>query len=169
MSSDRGFSLLEVLIAIAIVTLVLAAIAPLFALSVHANTAARTITVATLLAAAKMEQLRSLPWAFDASGRPIDDPRLAPSPSDALQRNTAGFCDFVDGAGRLLGETTTPSPGAVYLRRWSIEPLPADPANALVLQVLVTQRFNRSIEVGPARAHAPDEARLVTVRARKAP
>lgn len=168
MSADRGFSLLEVLIATTIVTVALAALAQLFALAVNANTAARTITVATLLAADKMEQLRSLAWGFDATGLPVADPGLATSPSDALKRNTAGFCDFVDERGRLIGEATTPPPGAVYLRRWSIEPLPADPANTLVLQVQVTQRFSRTIEVGAARAQPPDEARLVTVRTRKA-
>ena len=169
MSSHRGFSLLEVLIAVAIVMVALAALAPLFALSINANTAARTMTVATVLAASKMEQLRSLTWAFDAGGFPIADPRLGASPSDALQRNSPGFCDFVDEYGGLVGEATTPPPGAVYLRRWSIEPLPADPANAIILQVLVTQRFSRGIEFGAGRAQPPDEARLVAVRTRKAP
>jgi len=167
MPADRGFSLLEVLIAITIVVVALAALAPLFALSVAANTAAKTMTIATLLAADKMEHLRSLTWAFDAAGVPIADPRLAVSPPDALKRNTPGFCDFVDGYGGVVGEAASPPAGAVYLRRWSIEPLGADPANGLVLQVLVTQRFNRGIEAG-ARPQSPDEARLVTVRTRKA-
>lgn len=166
--SRRGFSLLEVLIATTIVTVALAALAQLFALSINATRTAKTTTMATLLAMEKMEQLRSLMWGFDASGLPIADPRLATSPSDALRQNTSGFCDFAGASGQPLGETITPPAGAAYVRRWSIESLPADPANALVLQVLVTQRFSRRIEVGTNRHRLPDEARLVSVRARRA-
>ena len=41
----------------------------------------------------------------------------------------------------------------VYTRQWSIEPLPADPADSVVIQVLVT----------------PGAGRLVTIQTRKAP
>jgi prepilin-type N-terminal cleavage/methylation domain-containing protein len=166
--SERGFTLLEVLIASAIVSVALSSLAQLFVLSAHANSHARAMTVATLLAIQKMEGLRSLMWSFDARGSPLTDPRLAASPSDALRVNTAGCFDFVDSAGRSLGEATAPPARATYLRRWSIEPLPADPGNVLVLQVLVTQRFSRNIDTAAATGRRqPDEARIVTVRTRK--
>jgi prepilin-type N-terminal cleavage/methylation domain-containing protein len=166
MASDRGFSLLEVLVAMTILAVALVALAQLVALSINATTAAHTTTLATVLARDKMEQLRSLAWDFDASGLPVADPRLAPSPADVLTHNVSGFCDFVGAGGQPLGEVTTPPPGAMYVRRWSIEPLSADSAHALVLQVLVTNRFKRHIEVGGS--HGPDESRLVTVRTRRA-
>ena len=166
MRGDRGFSLLEVLIATTILTVTLVALAQLVALSVTATTAAKETTMATVLGMEKMEQLRSLTWGFDASGLPVDDPRLAASPSDALVRNITGFCDFVDADGQPLGDTAAPPPGAVYVRRWSIEPLPADPANGLVLQVRVTRRVNRDIDSD--RAPSQDGSTLVAVRTRKA-
>jgi prepilin-type N-terminal cleavage/methylation domain-containing protein len=167
MFSQRGFSLLEVLIAATIVAAAVAGLAQLVVIATAANARAKTATMATVLAAQKMEQLRSLAWALDIHGSPVSDPRLAASPSGSLRNNSPGFCDFLDQNGRLLGEATVPPGGAVYLRRWSIEPLPADPGNVLVLQVLVTQRFSRGIDERAIR-RMPDEARIVSVRTRKA-
>jgi prepilin-type N-terminal cleavage/methylation domain-containing protein len=166
--SERGFTLLEVLIATTIVSVALVSLAQLFVLSAHANRSAKATTAAALLALQKMEQLRSLSWSVDVRGSPLTDPSLAASSSDALRLNTAGFFDFVDGVGRSLGEAPAPPPGAMYLRRWSVEPLPTDAGNVLVLQVLVTQRFHRSIDTAASRHRQPDEARFVCVRTRKA-
>ncbi len=151
---SSGFSLLEVLVATTIMVVGVAALAQLAALAARANRTAHTTTVAAVLAQEKMEQLRSLAWGFDA---------LSPSPAGALGQNTAGYCDFVEGNGRVLGGGTTPPPGAVYIRRWSVEPLPANPNNTLVLQVLVT----RSRTSGVMRL--PDDVRLVGVKTRKDP
>jgi len=58
----------------------------------------------------------------------------------------------------------------VYIRRWSIEPLPTNPNNTLVLQVLVTT-VKRESEMagaqGPRRRMA-DDALIVSVKTRKA-
>ncbi len=166
MFSQRGFSLLEVLIAAAVVAATIATLAQLVVLATAANARATTTTMATVLAAQKMEQLRSLEWSFDRVEGPVSDPRLAASPSDSLRKNSAGFCDFVDRNGQSLGERTDPPAGAVYVRRWSIEPLPADPDNVLVLQVLVTQRFTRGVGEH-ANRQWPDEARIISIKARK--
>jgi prepilin-type N-terminal cleavage/methylation domain-containing protein len=166
--SERGFTLLEVLIATTIVSVALVSLAQLFVLSAHANRSAKATTAAALLGLQKMEQLRSLTWSVDVRGSPLTDPSLAASSSDALRVNTAGFFDFVDIVGRSLGEAAAPPAGAMYLRRWSIEPLPTDPGNVLVLQVLVTQRFHRSIDTAASGRRQPDEARFVCVRTRKA-
>lgn len=145
---SSGFSLLEVLVATTIMLVGVAALAQLAVLAARANRTAHTTTVAAVLAQQKMEQLRGL--------------GLSPSPAGALGQNTTGYCDFVDGNGRVLGGGTTPPPGAVYIRRWSVEPLPASPNNTLVLQVLVT----RSRTSGVTRL--PDDIRLVSVKTRKA-
>jgi prepilin-type N-terminal cleavage/methylation domain-containing protein len=168
MPSERGFSLLEVLIATTIVAVALASLAQVFVVSAHANSSAKAMTVAALLAVQKMEQLRSLTWSVDARGAPLTDAGLAPSASDVLRVNTPGFFDFLDNVGRSLGEAAAPPAAARYLRRWSIEPLPTDAGNALVLQVLVTQRFHRSIDPHASGRRQPDEARIVCVRSRKA-
>ena len=95
-------------------------------------------TLAGILAARKLEELRSLTWEFDVNGAPADDPSLQSSPW-ALQRNTPGFVDHVDQSGVIVGRDVEAPPAAAYTRRWSIEPLPASPGDALLIQVLVTQ------------------------------
>jgi prepilin-type N-terminal cleavage/methylation domain-containing protein len=173
--SGTGFSLLEVLIAVSILAAAIGTVAQLSVVAARANTAARTATFASLLAAQKMEQLRALTWGVDAFGQPIGDtttdvttmpPRahqgvgLTPSPGDALQRNVPGYCDFLDAAGRSLGGIGSP-PDAIYVRRWSIEPLPSGDAT-LVLQVLVL----RMPTSGGGAWKGLDAARFTTLKTR---
>jgi len=180
----RGFSLVEVLAATTILTVAIVALAQLFTISIRANDGARKTTIAAVLAQQKMEQLRGLAWGFDTLGLPLTDTStdtsvvperptgghgLSPSPSDALAHNTEGYCDFVDGSGRLLGGGATPPEGAAYIRRWSIDPLPTNPNNTIILQVLVTRWRDRGAADTAGRAiRLPDEARLATARTRKA-
>jgi len=175
----RGFSLLEVVVALGILTTGVAALAQLATIAMRANANAAATTTAALLARDRMEQLRALAWAFDANGGAVSDLTtnlaatptarsggvgLTPSPPDALSRNAPGYCDFLDANGRSLGGGTTPPAGAVYVRRWSIAPLPALPDATLILQVLVTGVLSR----GDA-SRLPGDARLVTIKTRKAP
>ena len=57
----------------------------------------------------------------------------------------------------------------MFIRRWSVEPLPVNPNNTLILQVLVTKRVDRGVAdtVGSVQ-RLRDEARLMTVKTRKA-
>lgn len=129
----------------------LAALAQLFAVAIHLNERARSTTFAVLLAQQKVEELVA------AAG-------LAPSPAGALARNTAGYCDYVDRNGHSLGGDLTPPPGAVYLRRWSIEALSVRPDTAFVLQVLATR--SHVTDAASDVTRRPDTIRLVMVRTR---
>ena len=160
--SDRGFTLLEVLVATTLLFVAVAALAGLSVMATQANAHAKTTTFAALLAARKLEELRALPWGYDALGNPRSDAGLTASPSDALDQNTSGYCDFLDAAGAFLGGGTTPPTQTAFVRRWSIQPLPSNPANALVFQVVV--RRLRSGAAGGAVVSA-DEV-LATVRTR---
>jgi len=140
-----GFSLVEVVIATAVLTVGVASLAQLAVVSARSNRLANTTSAALLLAERKMEAL-------------IGETDPTPSPSGALTANTPGFIDYLDASGASLGVTAvTPPPGAGFICRWSIDPLPGSPANVLVFQVLV---FNWPQHAG--------EARLVTVKFRKA-
>src|SRR2546423_4249648 len=70
---ERGFSLLEVLVASTIMAVALTTLAQLFVMSTKANQGAKTTTYAALLAQQKMEQLRGLAWGFDTLGLPVTD------------------------------------------------------------------------------------------------
>jgi len=185
-SSSRGFSLVEVLISMGLLTAVSLGVAQLFALTTRANLIAKGQTSTTAMAEQKIEELRGLTWGFDLEGQglPLSDTTtnlsvyppahngsgLNPSPSDSLEENTAGFVDFVDGSGTWVGTGTTPPASAVYIRRWSIQPLPTNPNNTLVIQVLVTPVASEGARVESAfsRTRMAGDALLVTVRTRKA-
>ena len=140
-----GFSLIEVLVATAVLTIGVASLAQLVVVSARANRIANTTSSALLLAERKMEEL-------------IVETNLSPSPPGALVVNTPGFIDYLDTSGVSLGVTSAvPPPGVGFICRWSIDPLPGSPANTLVFQVLV---FNWPQHAG--------EARLVTAKFLKA-
>jgi prepilin-type N-terminal cleavage/methylation domain-containing protein len=185
-SSSNGFSLTEVLVAMGILTAVSLGVAQLFAMSARQNFAAKGDTSTTVLAEQKMEQLRALTWGFDdaAQGLPVSDTStnlsvdpsaptgqgLNPSPSNSLSENVAGYVDYLDAAGAYAGTGGTPPAGAAYVRRWSIQPLPTNPNNTLVLQVFVTtvgNDANRGQTAGDLR-RLPGDALLTSVKTRKA-
>jgi hypothetical protein len=104
-----------------------------------------------------------------AAETPTGGHGLTSSSAGTLGANTDGFCDFLDQNGASLGGGTAPPAGAVYIRRWSIEPLPTNPNNTIVLQVLVTRNRNRgSADTATGVTRLPDEARIISVKTRKA-
>jgi type II secretory pathway pseudopilin PulG len=182
--SEAGFTLIEVCVATGILIAAVVALAQMFAVATKTNTSARQTTYAAVLADQKIEELRGLTWGFDTSGLPVSDTTsntsvspeqpnggvgLTPSPAQALQQNTAGYVDFVNQFGQKLSSVDgEPPDGTVYIRRWSIEPLPTNPNNTLIIQVLATRhRARGAADEGRVR-RLPEEARVVTVKTRKA-
>jgi hypothetical protein len=135
----HGCSLVEVVVAMAMLAAGLTALAPLMVQSARTTTASGNRTIAALLAADKVEQLRALAWTVDAAGLPVSDPALSGSPLDALDRDISGFVDHVGS----------------WTRRWTIQPFPSWPADVVVLQVRVLGTLG-------------DDVRLVAIRARRA-
>lgn len=184
-SSERGFSLAETLISVGLLATVAMGVAQLFAVSADTNRSAKAQTSAATLAAQKMEQLRSLTWGFDTEGLglplsdvttnvAVDPPTndgagLNPSPSGTLDTNVAGYHDFLRGDGTWAGTGGQVPPDAIYLRRWSIEPLPTNPNNTLVIQVLVTTVVREAArDANQQRRRLAGDAWLVSVKTRKA-
>jgi type II secretory pathway pseudopilin PulG len=176
---SAGFALLEVLITAGLVVAVAAGASHILAIAVRVSHGARVRTMASMLAAEKIEQLRSLTWSHvttsapaisisssdfttDLSNDPATDsgPGLLPSPPATLEANVAGYVDYVDGAGRWVGAGGSPPSSAVYIRRWAVRPLASDPENILVFQVVVTTRTPRGVV-------SPDAAHLASIEARK--
>jgi type II secretory pathway pseudopilin PulG len=183
---ERGFSLAETMVATAILATVCLGVAQMFIVAADQTRGGKVETSASILAEQKLEQLRSLTWGFDLTGQglPVSDTTtnlavdppddsgvgLNPSPSGTMESNTPGYVDFLDQFGRYLGTGTVTPPNAVYVRRWSVEPLPTNPNNTLVLQVFVTTpaRDARRGATSNKRWKLPGEAWLVTVKTRKA-
>ena len=185
---DAGFSLLEALVAVAILAAAALSIAHLLVTSTRANLSSRKTTRAVILAEQKMAQLKALTWTTDDSGRALSDVGsnvaafpatgacpsasagaavgLTPSPPGTLMANVDGYVDYVDARGCALGGGSSPPPGAVYARRWAIGRLGG--ADTLVFEVLVTARV-ASAGAGGTAGRLPDEALLVGAKARRMP
>ena len=182
LAGETGSTLVEVIVAMLITVTALVSMAQLFAVSTGSNLAARNNTFSTVLAEQKLEQIRSLTWGFDPQGLPLSDfttdtsvtPEapggmgLQPSPGTALQENTVGYVDHVTANGVIVGNGAQPPGTAVYTRRWSIEPLPTNPNNTLIIQVLVTPNRNRGQANQGNVGRLVDEARVITIKTRKA-
>jgi type II secretory pathway pseudopilin PulG len=173
-SSEAGFSLVEVLVASVVLMTGLIAVAQMFVASTHQNMEARRVTTTAVLAQQKIEQLRALAWGFDEFGLPVSDYSsditvtpptpaggvgLQASPDYSLFNSTSGYVDYLDAFGSWVGTGTTPPQNAIYVRRWSIDPLPTNPNNTLVFQVLV----GRISPSGPPT----DLGRQVSIKTRK--
>ena len=180
-ADDAGTSLVEVLIAVFVLMTGVLSMTQLFLLSTKNNASARSDTFATVLAEQKLEQLRSLAYGFDMAGLPVSDistdtsvsppaadggTGLQPSPPDSLSVDSAGFFDYLDANGAIVGNSGPLPTNAVYTRRWSVEPLPTNPNNTVILQVRVTPRSTIGQLVNEGRL--PGEARVMTIKTRKA-
>ncbi len=160
------------------------ALAQMFVISVKNNQAARTGSYATTLAEQKMEQLRGLAYGYDTIGLPLTDTStdttqatetpnggtgLTPSPDGTMVSNTNGYVDYIDQFGNILGGGQSPLPNTVYIRRWSITPLPTNPNNTIVIQVMVTRERNRGLaDQTGSTDRLRDEARIMSIKTRKA-
>jgi hypothetical protein len=139
----------------------------LFAVATGSIVAARLETTATVLAAQKTEQLRSLAWWFQGTGilQPVSHGLSLSSAS--LDANTGGHVDFLDRHGQWVGTGSAPPPATVFVRRWSVTPLPASP-DSLVIRVLVTTVVRDLQAVPGPRRRLAGDATVVTVLTRKA-
>jgi type II secretory pathway pseudopilin PulG len=131
--------LVEVLIAIGILTTAAAAIPQVFTAAVRANVEASAVTWATTLAAQKLEELNARSSLDAVAGESID---------------------YLDRQGQLDPSGLSPR---AYTRRWWIEPLPVAPDRTLVVSVAVSRY--REGDDRPAR----DSVQLVTLHTRAVP
>jgi len=178
-SPSSGFALLEVVLTSAIAATMAAGVCVILAMTIQAGHRARVRTMATMVAAQKMEQLRSLRWTHisttapaismsssdvttDLSNDPATDDGsgLLRSPAGTLSSNVDGYVDYLDATGRWVGRGASVPATAVYIRRWAVQPHPSDPDNLLVFDVVVGTR-------GPNPAPLPDAIHLVSMEARR--
>ncbi len=143
MRSVCGFSLIEVLVATGVLVAGLLSLSQLFAMAIATNVAAKHASVATVLAAQKVEEIRAEPGAGAASG-----------------------VDHADRWGSVLGSGLPPPLGAIYTRRWWIHEWPSGAGRTLVIQVTV-EPVHDSAD-GGARARG-EAARVIAALTRSVP
>ena len=129
---ERGFSLIEALIASLLIAVAIVSLAQLIVLGADQSARVRRITTALTLAQSKLEELRSATWRFDAAGTPESSSALTPSPPSALVQDSVGYVDTLDRFGYHVGPDA-----AHHVRRWAVGPLDAADPDTLVLQVCV--------------------------------
>jgi len=173
--SEDGITLLDALVATAILMTVTTGVAGLLTWSTRAAAVAGTQTTAVWLAQQKLEQLAALEWSVDERGiarsdestsvavDPMRDsgPGLRASPGSAADVDTPEYMDFTGADGSWRGNAA-PRPGAAFVRRWSVVPFAGDAQNTLVITVSVrplseARRGSRQVSSG---------ATLQTVRTR---
>jgi type II secretory pathway pseudopilin PulG len=143
----RGTTLVEAIVAIGILAGAVVAMAGLSSLAIRHAALARERSMATILATQKMEAL-----CRDAASAPE-------SPANAWSVDTPGFVEYLD----AYGVPVAGPGGNVYVRRWSVTPLPSDPS-LLAIQVGVSP-----CRTPPGAARCGDvmaRARLAGVRSR---
>lgn len=118
---------MEVLVATGVLVTGITALLQLFIVATRANVEARAVTYATVLALQKVEELRAAPF---------------PDPGDATEYLNARGVRLATGAG-----------GALFERHWMVEPLPAQPADTVVITVRVWRRglADRAVELTTMR------------------
>jgi hypothetical protein len=135
-------NLVEVLIASSLLAAVCTTLPVAFASAIRTSVAAGETTVAVVLAAQKVEELRSSP--FPASG--------------AFESS-----ELLDAAGQVV---IGPRPAPAFRRMWRTEPLGAAPGQTVVITVVVGPiRQSASMRLDAATAGV---TRLVTLRTRTA-
>ncbi|HZI80440.1 MAG TPA: prepilin-type N-terminal cleavage/methylation domain-containing protein [Vicinamibacterales bacterium] len=170
--SSPGFSLIEVMVASAILACAVLSVAQLVVAATSSTAGARGVGEAALLAWQKIDQLRSLAFAFDDAGLPVTDMAtdtavqperaaggtgLTPSGDGTLSRDTGGYVDYLDALGQSLGGGDHPPPGTRYRRRWAVELFGGNP-DVLVLRARVL-----------AAGRDDELASATTLRARRRP
>lgn len=151
--SDRGFSLLEALVATTLVATALGGLTHLAVVATHANRSAHAVTMAALLASERLATL------YNDAQHGTTAPAV--SPPDALDRDVDGFCVFFDARGTQVFSGTPSPPAATFVLRWSVGSVPGGPPRARVLQVVV-RRWSPDAREGGA-GPASSLVHLVTV------
>lgn len=155
-ASERGFTLLETLVATGILVTALAGLAQLFLLGTQLTRQSGATGLALVAAQDKLESLRSRAFTYDSGGGSVTAPALLPSPPTTLAEDAEPYVDWLDADGAAHES----SDGAVLIRRWRISSLGATTPDAIAIEVCVFRLPGGSDPSGA-------DACLATIRTRQ--
>lgn len=176
----RGVSILETVVALALVTMALAALAPVLVRATLLLADAREETLALALATSRLHDLEALDFYQDAgtgglgtdvttnlASRPRtrSGPGLLAGDPAGAWRNLPGGWDWTTSGGRPTNDPAD----AAFLRRWAVSRLPAPlGTERLLVQVCARSRAREEREgVRASAAHRPGDVWLFSVRTRQ--
>jgi prepilin-type N-terminal cleavage/methylation domain-containing protein len=127
---ESGFSLIEVLVAVVILTVGLLSLAQLMVLATNSNQLSGRMTSSASIAKERLELLKAAPFYTNVAAKVVNP--LLTAGGD-LNNNAGGYFQYYDADGRPLPGQA----GALYLVRWQIQTVvPPAGAGALPLAML---------------------------------
>lgn len=120
--------MVEALIAAALFAVAVGTLVAFVSRSAEQSLRTELTTAALTLAQAKLEEFRSIPFRFDASGFRVDAPALEPSDAGGHLSDTPPLIERLD----RFGDAVPPDAVPVYVRRWSVVAPDDDPDTRLV-------------------------------------
>lgn len=136
-----GFTLVEAVVAIAIVSIAMMGFAQLLSRGARQADTNRRALTAIVAAQSKLEELTAAPW----TKAEADSLRI--SPPGSLFEDVSGYRETLDAGGAIA-----------FVRRWAISPMEPSEPGTLILQVCV---------FGYGAGHPAPEACVSTIRTRR--
>jgi prepilin-type N-terminal cleavage/methylation domain-containing protein len=161
-SRKNGFSLIEVMISIVILTVGLLSLAQMMVVATSANALAGRMTASAALAKQQLELLKAAPFYTNPANPSVGamNPLLA-SGGGLDSNETVGAVDYFQ-LYNADGQPVDPGGGSLFVVRWQIDRL-VDPKGSMPLAMLrITVRCLPSAEAGIYLGVG--EARFVTFR-----
>lgn len=118
-TGEQGFTLIEVMVSIVILTVGLLSLAQMMVLASNANQLSGRMTSASALAKEQLERLKATPFYSDPFTRTRN---VALIDGGDLDSAIAGYVAFYDRDGRVA----PPGTGAVFEVRWDVETVPSN-------------------------------------------
>lgn len=142
-TSTRGFTLIETLVASSLLITALAGVAQLFILSAQWSGQAAASNAALLAAQGKLEELSGATFRYGPSGEPITDPALQFSAAESLRDDHPPDVDWIDASGHGVGNAAA----AWLTRRWRVTPAAGGVPDLIAIEVCVFRAHTAAADV----------------------
>ncbi len=162
-TTERGFSLLEAMIAVFILLIGITGLMSLFVVAAAKNSGqGEQATRTTEYAQDKMEQLLALNYT-DTTSQVVGAATICQTcpgyVSGAGLSNGTTYVDYVTSGGVISGTSTN----AAYTRQWKIEPDATNPTNP-IKTITVTVTANFSVDIGAGGRSLAPSTTLIAVK-----